>query len=224
MTVTNSPVMSKKAISIARAALVELDEGRVGRYLGVDTHNKDQGNNIATHRFAADIPGYRGWEWVAVVVCAPGSRYITISELALLPGSQALRAPRWVPYEERIQPGDLLPGYIMPPRKNDPRLEKDGEKIILSTRGKKSTIKRWEAGDFSPSSESAQKSAHNCVDCAFYIDISDRIEGKWGVCANEFSADGHVVNADYGCGAHSLTKNPAEEKAEPMVPFDDFGY
>jgi len=43
----------------------------------------------------------------------------------------------------------------------------------------------------------------------------------FGVCANEFASDGRVVDAEYGCGAHSDT--PASSGAGSPVhdPYDD---
>ena len=47
---------------------------------------------------------------------------MTIDEIVLLPGEEAIIAPAWVPYRERIQPGDLSPGDILPTDEDDPRL------------------------------------------------------------------------------------------------------
>ena len=43
----------------------------------------------------------------------------------------------------------------------------------------------------------------------------------FGVCANELSADGQVVDAEYGCGAHSDTPAPAGSGSPLYDPFDD---
>jgi hypothetical protein len=40
------------------------------------------------------------------------------------------------------------------------------------------------------------------------------------VCANEYSADGTIVAATYGCGAHSETPQP-EPLRTTTEPFDD---
>ncbi|MDO4910545.1 MAG: DUF3027 domain-containing protein [Corynebacterium sp.] len=215
--ISSSPVATKKGISIARAALVELDEGPVGRYLSTEMN----GDNVAIHRFAADIPGYKGWEWVAVVACAPGSTYITVNETALVPGAQALRAPQWVPYEDRLRPGDLRPGDIMPPSADDERLTTRKGKQVLSRRGKSKAVERWTT-KYSEKSDFARMAQDPCNTCAFYIDLSSTMGSPVGVCTNEFAADGRVVSAKYGCGAHSLTPQP--EIPTSAKPFDDFGY
>ncbi len=43
----------------------------------------------------------------------------------------------------------------------------------------------------------------------------------FGACANELSADGQVVDAEYGCGAHSDTPAPAGSGSPLYDPFDD---
>jgi hypothetical protein len=43
----------------------------------------------------------------------------------------------------------------------------------------------------------------------------------FGVCANELAADGHVVDAEYGCGAHSDTPPPPGTGSPLYEPFDD---
>jgi hypothetical protein len=43
----------------------------------------------------------------------------------------------------------------------------------------------------------------------------------FGVCGNELSADGHVVDKQYGCGAHSDTPAPAGTGSAMYEPYDD---
>ena len=173
------------------------------------------GADSATHRFAADVPGYSGWEWHAVVACPPGESTVTISELALVPAAQALQAPQWVPWSDRIQPGDLGPGDLMPPEPNDPRI--DGEE--LSKQGLDDALSRWRQGDYGPNSEMAKQAPLQCHTCAFFL-AWDR---SFGLCSNEFSADGHVVHSRYGCGAHSRTRVVDPEARKVQEPFDDEG-
>ena len=87
-------------MAVARAALIE--EGgaaAVGEHVSVISH----GDGVAEHRFAATVPGYCGWEWCVILACVPGSNRITVNEVALLPGAQALQAPAWVPWADRLQ-------------------------------------------------------------------------------------------------------------------------
>lgn len=72
-------------------------------------------DRLLTHRFAADKPGYRGWEWYVTVARAPRTKKVTVCELGLLPGEDALLAPQWVPWVERMNEkereklGDVVP-------------------------------------------------------------------------------------------------------------------
>ena len=67
-------------------------------------------------------PGYVGWRWAITVVQAPGAEDVTVDEVVLLPGDGALLAPPWVPWQERLRPGDLGVGDILPTTVDDDRL------------------------------------------------------------------------------------------------------
>jgi hypothetical protein len=43
----------------------------------------------------------------------------------------------------------------------------------------------------------------------------------FGVCGNELSADGSIVDFEYGCGAHSDTPAPAGSGSPMYDPYDD---
>lgn len=216
--------MGPKAVDVARRALIELGEGEVGRHIGVG----HIGKNEATHRFAAEVAGYNGWEWNAVVAVAEGSDWVTVSEVALVPGGKALQAPEWVPYEERVRPGDLGPTDVMPPLTDDPRLTDVAEDAAsphggqkkLTHYGLESTKQRWGKGDFGPKSEFAKHAQHKCETCAFFVPLAKPLEG-FGACMNEYSADGAVVGHDYGCGAHSETPPGEPLSNNTAEAFDD---
>ena len=56
------------------------------------------------------------------VVRAPRSKLVTASETVLLPGPDALLAPAWVPWHDRLRPGDLGVGDLLPAPPDDERL------------------------------------------------------------------------------------------------------
>lgn len=224
------------AVDQARAALIEFSgEGAVGDYLGVSIEDYAS----ATHRFLADLPGYRGWQWAVVVAAYPGADHATISELVLVPGPTALLAPEWVPWEERVRPGDLGPGDLLAPPPNDPRLVPGyvatgdpliddtavelglGRRQVLSEWGRDQAAQRWHDGDYGPGSAMARSTRRVCRDCGFYLPLGGALGVMFGVCANALSADGHVVEADYGCGAHSDTPQPPGTGSPMYEPYDD---
>lgn len=224
------------AVDQARAALVDFSgESSVGEYLGASFEDPTS----ATHRFLADQPGYRGWQWAVVVAAYPGADHATISEVALVPGPTALLAPQWVPWEERVRPGDLGPGDLLAPPADDPRLVPGfmssgdpqvdetaaevgfGRRQVLSQWGRLDAAQRWHDGEYGPGSAMARSTKRVCRDCGFYVPLTGSLGVLFGVCANEMSADGHVVEAEYGCGAHSDTPAPQGSGSPLYDPFDD---
>ncbi|BCI55218.1 hypothetical protein NIIDNTM18_44960 [Mycolicibacterium litorale] len=224
------------AVDQARAALAEFSgPDTIGEYLGASFEDPTS----ATHRFLADMPGYRGWQWAVVVAAYPGAEHATISELVLVPGPTALLAPKWVPWQDRVRPGDLGPGDLLAPPREDPRLVPGylasgdpqvdetaaevgfGRRQVLSQWGRLDAAQRWHDGDFGPGSAMARSTKRVCRDCGFYLPLSGSLGVMFGVCANEMSADGHVVDSEYGCGAHSDTPAPQGSGSPLYDPYDD---
>jgi hypothetical protein len=106
------------AVETARAAAIEVGGDSVGQHLVA----VGQAPRIVTHAFAATLPGYTGWYWAVTLARAPRMKSATVDEVVLLPGAEALLAPPWVPWQERLRPGDLSPGDLLPPVTDDPRL------------------------------------------------------------------------------------------------------
>jgi hypothetical protein len=103
----------------ARAALLEqVGESVVGEHLEAVT----EGDGVVTHYFSSTQTGYLGWRWAVTVAHPDGQEAVTIDEVVMLPGADSIIAPAWVPWRERIQPGDLSPGDLLPTDEDDPRL------------------------------------------------------------------------------------------------------
>jgi hypothetical protein len=109
------------AVDEARAAAVQVASRpeHVGEHLGVDLDDE----RLATHRFASADPAYRGWMWAVTVARVPRGRSVTVCEAVLLPGDEALLSQQWVPWSERLAPGDLGVGDLLPSDPDDDRLE-----------------------------------------------------------------------------------------------------
>ncbi|EFV11642.2 DUF3027 domain-containing protein [Segniliparus rugosus] len=211
----------EQAVDLAADALREQfgdgDSPVVGAHLG----SAREGSTSVTHLFASLLPGYRGWRWSAVLAGCPGQDEITVSEVALLPGPDALIAPEWVPWERRVQAGDLGVGDLLPTPADDRRLvpahassgDEDLDELMslvdigrsktLSIMGRAQAAQRWHDGLFGPSAPMAVVAPKRCAQCGFFIPLEGSLSASFGVCANEYSADGRVVDANYGCGAHS---------------------
>ena len=109
-----------EAVDLARAAAEEAAApGVVGEHLGVVA----EGDRVVTHFFECKEPGYRGWRWAVTVTRASRAKLVTLDETVLLPGPDALLAPEWVPWSERLRPGDMGPGDLLPTEADDLRLE-----------------------------------------------------------------------------------------------------
>jgi hypothetical protein len=223
------------AVEQARQAIVEFSGDTVGEYLGVAFED----DAAATHRFLAKMPGYQGWQWAVVVATYPGADHATVSEVVLVPGPTALLVPAWVPWENRVKPGDLGPGDLLAPPAHDPRLAPGytatgdpliddtafevgfGRKQVLSAFGRDDAAQRWHDGDHGPAAPMARATKRVCRDCGFMVPLDGALGVMFGVCCNELSADGHVVDFEYGCGAHSDTPPPPGSGSPMFDPYDD---
>ncbi|MFC4002144.1 DUF3027 domain-containing protein [Prauserella oleivorans] len=224
------------AVERAREAAVEdAGEENVGAHAGVEYEDAVS----VTHLFEARLPGYRGWCWSVTVATADVDAPVTVSEVVLRPGRDALVAPAWVPWERRVRPGDLGVGDLFPPERDDVRLvpaylDSDdpvvtqtshelglGRLHVMSRYGREQAAARWHRGEFGPRSDMARSAPATCGTCGFYLELGGSLRAAFGVCGNEFApADGHVVHAEYGCGAHS----EVEVEVTPSVPVAELVY
>jgi hypothetical protein len=226
------------SVERARAAAVEVageDSVRGFEELQVEDEH------AVTYFFAAEQPGYRGWRWAVTVADGGADRPVTVSETALLPGPDALVAPAWVPWQERVRAGDLGVGDLLPTEPDDPRLvpgylisddpavEEVAHEVglgrirVLSRLGRDQVAQRWWDGDHGPRAEMAKAAPGTCGSCGFYLPLAGSLRAAFGVCGNEFApADGAVVHAEYGCGAHSdVVVEPGPVAPVAELVYDD---
>lgn len=213
----------ERAVDLAREVAVGIaqEPTDVGEYLGA----VKEAERLVSHRFACTARGYRGWAWTVTVARVPRGRTATVCEAELLPGDDAILARSWVPWSERLRPGDIGPGDVLPFRPDDPRLEPgftptgdpevDEVAIdelalarvrVLAPQGRAEAAERWYRGSRGPTTAGAVASAAACGSCGFLVMLQGSLGTLFGVCANEWSPDdGKVVSLDHGCGAHSET-------------------
>lgn len=107
------------AVDLARAAAAELaGAAGVGDHVGADA----EADRVVTHLFDCLDPAYRGWRWAVTVTRASRAKNATVAESVLLPGPESILSPEWVPWRERLRPGDLGVGDILPTAADDERL------------------------------------------------------------------------------------------------------
>jgi Protein of unknown function (DUF3027) len=223
-----------EAVDAARTALVEeVGTDVVGQHLSAEPES----DGAVTHHFACTRAGYPGWEWAVTVADVPGQDDVTIDEIVLLPGAEAIIAPEWVPWRDRIQPGDLSPGDLLPADEDDPRLvptylvgqrpDDDEEPVVdevglgrarvLSREGRDLAAQRWYDGEQGPDVPLAQSAPGKCSGCGFLVRLDGPLATLFGVCANEFANDdGRVVALNHGCGAHSEAQLRKKQLPPPM--------
>ncbi|MEU4716136.1 DUF3027 domain-containing protein [Micromonospora purpureochromogenes] len=228
------------AVDVARDAITEVEPSDVGDHLRAVA----EGDRVVTHYFECRLAGYRGWRWAVTVTRVPRSKHVTVCETVLLPGSDALLAPGWLPWQERLKPGDLGPGDLLPTAPDDERLAPGyllsddpaveevswelglGRPRVLSREGRTETAERWYEGDHGPSApiSVAAPAAARCGTCGFYLPLAGAMRQAFGACGNFYAPDdGRVVSADHGCGAHSEALVEAAESPVDEMPtvYDD---
>ncbi|MDT4938204.1 MAG: hypothetical protein QOG80_1875 [Pseudonocardiales bacterium] len=225
------------AVDLARQGALEVGGDSVGEHLGVAA----DAERIATHAFVASLPGYTGWYWAVTLARAPRSKAATVDEVVLLPGPDALLAPAWVPWHDRLRPGDLSAGDLLPPLEGDPRLVPAytysddagvdevayelglGREHVMSREGRLDAAERWYEGDGGPDAPMARQAPARCGTCGFLLPLAGSLRAGFGVCGNEITpVDGRVVSVEFGCGAHSeivLAVAPIAEASGDV--FDD---
>ena len=222
-TTSTSTIVAFDAKDLARNAALDVAEKRdqVGGFVSVDF---DDDNRVATYLFEANLAGYKGWRWCITIAKVDVDAQPTICDVVVLPGPDALRAPEWIPYRDRILPGDVGVGDIVPSALDDTRLvpgqqglpqDEDldtamaielglGRARVLSIEGRDQAAKRWYDGERGPNAPVAQSAPKPCHSCGFFIPIAGSLRATFGVCANAISPDdARVVSVDHGCGAPS---------------------
>ena len=236
------------AIDLARAAVVELvGADLVGEHVSVEADEE----RVVTHFFDSLLPGYTGWRWAVSVARVPRGRVVTIDEVVHLPGPDALLAPPWVPWVDRLEPGDVGVGDVLPTSDDDPRLEAGWSSVgdddvdpdvafvardlglarrrVLSAEGREDAADRWLNGPGGPSVPLAEQAPAACETCGFLVRIGGALGQAFGICANVYSpSDGHAVTFDHGCGGHSEGSSATRKSRQPVgLPahvVDDLGY
>ncbi|WP_382303897.1 DUF3027 domain-containing protein [Herbiconiux sp. UC225_62] len=87
------------SVDLARAALLEITPAAsIGDVVGSIA---DEDHVLSLH-FESKLAGYPGWHWTVTVSRVDESSEPTVLEIEMLPGENALIAPDWVPWSERL--------------------------------------------------------------------------------------------------------------------------
>lgn len=209
------PALAKATEAAKSAAILEAGNSAfIGEHLGLVM----EAEHLATHLFNCTNSAYVGWQWAVTLAITPKSKStVTVTDVVLLPGPNSLLAPAWMPWSERIQPGDLSPGDVLPVNTNDERLtagfaeffasevDEDfdyieeyrgimsgwelgvGRARVLSVVGREQAADRWRASEFGPATEMARLAPATCSSCGFQNSLAGPLGQAFAVCTNALS-------------------------------------
>ena len=87
------------SVGLARAALLQITPAAtIGEVVG---SSAVEDHVLALH-FESKLPGYPGWHWTVALSRIDDSSEPNVLEVEMLPGEQALIAPDWLPWSERL--------------------------------------------------------------------------------------------------------------------------
>lgn len=222
--------VEQPVIEQARFALLDIADSadHVGDFVGawiVDS-------NVLDMRFVSALKGYEGWQWSITMYHDIQADKWTVNESSLVPTADALLAPEWIPWKDRLLPSDISPTDVLGTEPDDERLEQGvsggqasdsfrkteveeytqiveelnlSRSRVLSAEGRVQTAERWYNGPHGPKSLSTRVAAgKTCQTCGFFVQLQGELGTMFGVCANKWSQDdGRIVSLDHGCGEHS---------------------
>ena len=137
-------------------ALQGVQEIAPAHAIGLVHHVRAEEERLSTHLFECTLPGYRGWFWFATLSRAPRSRVATICEVGLLPGDDALIAPDWVPWADRVRPEDLEENAAQENAESDAPAEESAGEPVENNSAEKETAQNASAAEETAEAESAE--------------------------------------------------------------------
>lgn len=86
------------SVDIARAALLEVTPAET---IGEPVGHVAEDDHVLSLFFDSKLRGYPGWHWT-VTLARTDDGPVTVLETEMMPGDNALLAPEWVPWSERL--------------------------------------------------------------------------------------------------------------------------
>jgi hypothetical protein len=107
--------------SLARSVLLSAadETEEVGEYL----QSIDLGDSVTDFRFKCLKKGYEGWQWSVTLYHDIEMHVWSVNESSLVPTEDALLAPAWIPWKDRLEASDLSVMDSLGTDPDDPRME-----------------------------------------------------------------------------------------------------
>lgn len=87
------------AVDLARAALLEITPADT---IGEPVGHIVEGEHVVSLLFDCTMSGYPGWHWTVSLSRVDDDSEPSVLETELMPGGEALLAPEWVPWSDRL--------------------------------------------------------------------------------------------------------------------------
>ncbi|HEV7849480.1 MAG TPA: DUF3027 domain-containing protein [Mycetocola sp.] len=87
------------SVDLARAALLEVTPADT---VGDPVGHVAEDDHVLSLFFDSKLRGYPGWHWTVTLSRVGDAETVTVLETELMPGENALLAPEWVPWSERL--------------------------------------------------------------------------------------------------------------------------
>lgn len=87
------------AVDLARAALLEITPADT---IGAPVGHIVEGEHVVSLLFDCTMSGYPGWHWTVSLSRVDDESEPSVLETELMPGGEALLAPEWVPWSDRL--------------------------------------------------------------------------------------------------------------------------
>lgn len=123
-----------EAVEVARQGVLQIASSE---QIGPGHQVSVEEDRLLTHLFECTLKGYRGWNWFATLSRVPRGKVATVCEIGLLPGDDALLAPEWVPWADRVRPEELA--HEQAEKEAEKKSGKGGEKAAEQDAADKET-------------------------------------------------------------------------------------
>ena len=201
--------MSKKTGTNQQIALDALRENSAPGTFGDFLRSSAESDGSTSYFFVAKQKGYEGWEWCVSLFETADS--VTVSEIVLLPSEDALMAPAWVPWSERLAEWKAMQA----------ELEAQAEEAAAAA----------SEGDDSDEEAEGIEDSDSSSDDSDWVDAADSVDESEDLATQElkilkevsFAVDDDESDADDAAGRETDSAANLEKSKEAETDSDDAG-